>query len=169
MKKTIIVLLTLLISNSVWGQNRDVEVDFYNEERSNIEINEIINFPIFDLPENKKITELKTKLNSDLNTVASIMVHYKFARTLKLNSDEQAELEKRMIEIANKFAENNKYVFLKISGGYAPVFGIKEDIISDKKVLTLMLGADCTINDIEIKEEKIYKIFNDQMKINIAE
>ena len=158
-----------MISNSISGQNRDVEYDFYNEERSYIEINEIFNFPILNLSESKIITELKKKLNTELNTVASIMVHYKFARTLKLNSDEQTELENRMVEISNKFAENKKYVLFKISGGYAPVFGIKEDIVSDKKVLTLMLGGDCTIDDVEIKEKKIYKIFNDQMKINIAE
>tara|TARA_R110002096_G_scaffold63_1_gene190 strand:- start:883 stop:1392 length:510 start_codon:yes stop_codon:yes gene_type:complete len=169
MKKTIILILVLVISNSISGQNRDVEYDFYNEERSYIEINEIFNFPILNLSESKIITELKKKLNTELNTVASIMVHYKFARTLKLNSDEQTELENRMVEISNKFAENKKYVLFKISGGYAPVFGIKEDIVSDKKVLTLMLGGDCTIDDVEIKEKKIYKIFNDQMKINIAE
>lgn len=169
MKKTIILILALAISNSISSQNRDVEYDFYNEERSNIEINEIFNFPILNLSENKTITELKKKLKTELNTVASIMVHYKFARTLKLNSNEQTELENRMVEISNKFAENNKYILFKISGGYTPVFGIKEGIVFDKKVLTLMLAGDCTIDDVEIKEKRIYKIFNDQMKLNIAQ
>ena len=169
MKKAIILVFIILSSNLISAQNRDVEYDFYNEERSNIEINEIFNFPIFDLTENRLIKDLKARFNSELNTVSSIMVHYKFARTLKLNTAEQEALEKRMVEISNKFAQKNKYVLFKISGGYAPVFGIKEEMISDKKVLILLLGGDCTIEDVEIKEEKIYKIFNDQMKINITE
>ena len=169
MKKIVFLIFTLLISYSVLAQNRDIESDYYAEELSDIEINEILNFPISNLSENKSTTELRKKLNSDLNTVASVMVHYKFSKTLKLTSEEQSELEKRMIEIADKFVELNKFVLFKLTGGYSPVFGIKEEIISDKKVLILMLGGDCVTNEMEIKQEKIYKLFNDQMTESIVE
>ncbi len=169
MKKYIFLILTLLISNSILAQNREIEYDYYIGELSDIEINEILNFPISDLTENKTMIELKKKLNSDLNTVASVMVHYKFAKTLKMTSADQTELEKRMIQIADKFAEMNKYVLFKLSGGYSPVFGIKEEIISNKKVLILMLGGDCITNEMELNQEKIYQLFNDQMNKNIAE
>ena len=169
MKKIVFLIFTLLISYSVLAQNRDIESDYYAEELTDIEINEILNFPISNLSENKSTTELRKKLNSDLNTVASVMVHYKFSKTLKLTSEEQSELEKRMIEIADKFVELNKFVLFKLTGGYSPVFGIKEEIISDKKVLILMLGGDCVTNEMEIKQEKIYKLFNDQMTESIVE
>src|SRR5690554_1359860 len=146
MKKIVFLIFTLLISYSVLAQNRDIESDYYAEELSDIEINEILNFPISNLSENKSTTELRKKLNSDLNTVASVMVHYKFSKTLKLTSEEQSELEKRMIEIADKFVELNKFVLFKLTGGYSPVFGIKEEIISDKKVLRSeerRVGKEC--------------------------
>jgi hypothetical protein len=168
MKKKIFLILILLISNSIPGQSRDVEYDYYAYELSEIEINEILNYPITDLNNVEAIMGLRRKLNSDLNTIASITVNYKFAKTLKLTSDEQTELEKLMIEIADKFAAHKKYVLIKLTGGYSPVFGIKEETLSNKKILTLMLGGDCVTDEMEIKQEKIYELFNEQMKKNIA-
>jgi hypothetical protein len=84
-------------------------------------------------------------------------------------SEEQIELEKRMIEIADKFVELDKLVLIKLTGGYSPIFGIKEEIISNRKVMVLMLGGDCVTNEMERKQEKIYSLFNEQMTKNIAE
>jgi len=169
MSKTLFIIFITLISNSIFAQNRDFEYDYYIGELTDIEINEILNFPIYDLQDNKTITELKRKLNSELNSIASVMVHYKFAKTLKLTSLEQTELETRMVVISDRFAKQNKYVLLKLSGGYAPTFGIKEELISGKKVMILLLGGDCIIDEMEIKQEKIYTLFNDEMKKNILE
>jgi hypothetical protein len=74
-----------------------------------------------------------------------------------------------MIEIADKFVELDKLVLIKLTGGYSPIFGIKEEIISNRKVMVLMLGGDCVTNEMERKQEKIYSLFNEQMTKNIAE
>lgn len=166
--KRIISIILFLISSSIVAQNYDASYDFYVAEISDIQINEILNFAITDLSADKEMTDLKNKLHSDLNTVASCVVHYKYSRTLKLTSDEQIKLENRIIEIADKFAEQNKYVLFRLTGGYAPITGVKDEMISDKKVLIVMLGGGCEVTEVEVKQEKIYKLFNERMMKAIA-
>ena len=58
MKKTIFLVLIFLISHSVTAQNTVAD----NNEELTVSINEILNFPVFDLTNNNTITDLKTKI-----------------------------------------------------------------------------------------------------------
>jgi len=169
MKKTIFIILILLISNSILAQNRDGEYDEYERELANIEINELLNYPISNLTESEILDKLKTKTNSELNTLASILLHYKFAETLSLKIEEQTRLQMRMVEMADKFYAENKLIFLEYSGGYSPKFGIKDEIYNGKRVRILLMGGTCIIDEVAWKEKRMYSIFNERMKKNIAQ
>ncbi|MCG2432221.1 hypothetical protein [Aequorivita xiaoshiensis] len=169
MKKTVFLILTLITSNLILAQNRDAEYDEYVSELANVEINELLNYPISNLTENEILLKLKKKTNSELNTLASILLNYKFAETLDLKIEEQTMLQMRMTEMADKFYEKNKFIFLEYSGGYSPTFGIKDEIYNDKKVMILLMGGTCIIDEIAWNEKRLYSIFNERMKKNIAE
>ena len=170
MKKKIFIILLLLISNSILAQNRDAEYDEYISELADIEINELLNYPISNLAGNEILDKLKKKTNSELNTLASIILNYKFAETLNIKIEEQTRLQMRMVEMADKFYEKNKLIFLEHSNGYLPTFGEEEEIYNNKKVrILLMGGGTCIIDETDYNAKSMYRIFNERMKKNIAE
>ncbi|PZW39031.1 hypothetical protein LX95_02171 [Mesonia algae] len=172
MKKTVFLILTLLISNSLLAQNRDAEYAEYDEyvsELANIKINELLNYPISNLTENETLNELKKKTNSELNTLALIILNYKYAETLDFEIEEQTRLLMRMVEMADKFYENNKLIFLEHSVGYRPTFSDEEEIYNNKKVRILLMGSGtCIIDEIDYNAKRMYRTFNERMKKNIA-
>ena len=162
--KKVIFLLILFISNYLTGQNQDIQQSLYVGELANLEINEILNSSINDITENETTEELKKKLNSELNTIASIVLFYKFSEVINLSIEELKELEKRIVYIANKFYEQKKYFLFEFSSGYASIVGVKEEFISGKAIKILMMGGDCLIDEVEKKQDLIYLIFNQRMK-----
>lgn len=169
MKKTIFFIITLLISHLILAQNRDAEYDEYVSELANVEINELLNYPISNLTENEILNKVKKKTNSELKTLASLILNYKYANALNLEIEEQTRLEMRMVEMADRFYEQNKLFFLEYSGGYSPTFGIKDEKFENEKVMILLMGGTCMIDEIDYNAKRMYRIFNDRMKRNIAE
>lgn len=170
MKKTMLILLTFLISNSILAQKNNAEFELYESEFEYVEINELLNYPISNLTDNKILNALKKKTNSELNTLASILLNYKYAKTLNFAIEEQIGLQMRMVEIADTFFEKNKLFFLEHSGGYLPTFIETEKIYNNKKVrILLMGGGTCMIDEINYNAKRIYRIFNERMKKNMAE
>lgn len=148
----------------IYAQVRDVEQDYCNMEIVNNQVNELYNYPVFNIKDNETILSLKAKFKSELNTVASCVIYYKYSKLLKLTENEQTELLRQIERIAEKFIEIRKYVLFEWSGGYAPVVGVKEGVVAGQKVSIVMYGGDCVINDIELKENEIYSKFNSKVK-----
>ncbi|WP_452229862.1 hypothetical protein [Lacinutrix sp. MEBiC02404] len=170
MKKTIFIILLFLISNSFLAQNHDAEYTEYVSELAKIQINELVNYQVSNLTENEILNSLKKKTNSELNTLASIILNYKYAETLDFEIKEQTRLEMRMVEMADKFYEKNKLIFLEHSGGYLTTFGDEEKIYNNRKVrILLMGGGTCIVDEIDYKAKRMYRIFNERMKKNISE
>jgi hypothetical protein len=167
MKNAIFIILLILTSNSVLSQNRNAE---YLNELTNIEINELLYAPISNLTENEILEELKKKTNSELNTLASILLNYKFAETLDIKIKEQTRLQIRMVEMADHFYKNNKLIFLEHSSGSLPTFAEEENIYNNKKVRVLLMGGGtCIMDEIDYKAKRMYSIFNERMKKNIED
>lgn len=167
MKKLILLITVSLISISISAQNQDTEYDYYQSELADFKINEILHYPISNLTNNEIINNLKVKVNSDLNTLSSILLNYKFSEQFHLKAKEQSRLQMRMMEMADSFYEQRKLIFLEYAGGISPTYGIKEDMFKDKKVIILRMGGTCIIDEIAYNEKRMHSIFNERMKKNI--
>jgi predicted membrane protein len=172
MKKAIFLILTLLISNTILAQ-----IEQYKSELKNVEINEILYYPFLDLTEDppanltekETLIKLKEKTNSELNTLASIILNYKYADILDIGIIEQTLLEIRIIEISDKFYEKNILIFLEHSKG-SPTFAEKREIFENKEIQVLLMGGGTSfVHEIDYRAKRIYYRFNERMKRNIAE
>ena len=176
MKKIIFLILTLLISSLILAQKNNAEFELYENEFKEVEINEILYYPFSDLTdppinltEKETLIKLKEKTNSELNTLASIILNYKYADLLDIGITEQIILELRIIEISDKFYEKNKLIFLKHSKGRS-TFAEKREIYENKEIRVLLIGGGtCIIDEIDYRAKRMYKRFNERMKKNIAE
>lgn len=115
------------------------------------------------LKETNEISILKDKLQSDFNTISSCIIPYVYNENLLKN--EKKELEKQIRNIASFFYESNYYVLLKTSGGDGPMIGVDLKEIKNKKVVIVLLGGDCIIDDEDLLYEKIISFFNDKMNM----
>jgi hypothetical protein len=177
MKKFIFLILTLLISNTILAQKNNADLGLYEIELNRLEINEILYYPFSNLtedpPENltekETLIKLKEKTNSELNTLASIILNYKYADKLDIGITEQTLLLMRLIEICDKLYEKNELIFLEHSKG-SPTFAKQNEIFESKEVRVLLMGgAASIILEDDYRLMYIYRQFNNRMKINIAE
>jgi hypothetical protein len=177
MKKFIFLILTLLISNTILAQKNNAELGLYEIELNRLEINEILYYPFSDLTEDPPVNlteketliKLKEKTNSELNTLASIILNYKYADKLDIGITEKILLLIRLIEICDKFYEKNELIFLEHSKGL-PTIAKKKEIFENKEVRVLLMGgATSIILEDDYTLMRFYKRFNDRMKKNIAE
>ena len=177
MKKIIFLILTLLTSNTNLAQKNNAELGQYEIELNRLEINEILYYPFSNLtedpPENltekETLIKLKEKTNSELNTLASIILNYKYADKLDIGITEQTLLLMRLIEICDKLYEKNELIFLEHSKG-SPTFAKQNEIFESKEVRVLLMGgAASIILEDDYRLMYIYRQFNNRIKINIAE
>ena len=84
MKKFIFLILTLLISNTILAQKNNADLGLYEIELNRLEINEILYYPFSNLtedpPENltekETLIKLKENTNSELYTLALVILNY---------------------------------------------------------------------------------------------
>ncbi len=169
MKKSLIFFCTLLILNMTHGQEESIEAHVYSVESSKVKIDEIKNYPVNGLIDNDSIIKLKEKLNSNLNTIASCVLNYKFSKVNKLTSDEEIQLLNRISQIVEMFIQEEKYFYFQLSTGYAPVYGIELKTINNKEVKVIHLGGGCLINEVKKKENEVYAYFNAKMESYIED
>ncbi len=125
----------------------------------------IMNLPVSNLENSDGITFLKKKLKSELNTISSCILPFVNSKELELTKKETIELKKRVENISTKLYESNRYTLLKTTDGIAPVYGVGMDTIANKKVAVVYLGGDCTIDETDLKWEKITTVFNTKMRV----
>ena len=158
-----LLIISFLISFSTYSQN-GFEENLYESERAANDVNQLFSFPIANLHESEEILNLKIKLKSEINTVSDCDVFYKYSEVLKLNEAETKILKNRMEQIAQAFCDLKKYTYFQYSGGYSPIFGVKEDTVNNKIVSTVMLGGSCVIEESDKRSREILDLFNSKMK-----
>ena len=166
MKKIVTTILFLLPLNAI-SQNH-VEESYYQSERAENDVNQLLNYPISNLSESENISNLKKKLKSEINTVSDCDVFYKFSKILKLDEEEIGILKNRIEEIAQGFCSLKKYTYFQYTGGYSSTFGVKDETINNKIVSTVMLGGSCVIEESDKKSREILGLFNSKMESCIA-
>ncbi|WP_139149804.1 hypothetical protein [Flavobacterium caeni] len=161
--KNIVTTILFLFSLNAISQN-DVEESYYQSERAENDVNQLLSYPISNLSENESVSNLKKKLKSEINTVSDCDVFYKYSKILKLNETEIEILKNRIEEIAQGFCSLKKYTYFQYTGGYSPIFGVKDETINNKIVSTAMLGGGCVIEESDKKSREILALFNSKME-----
>lgn len=159
MRKTLFILMFLSLSSITFAQENKLLVELNEVKGAEEQVSYVLNLPVENLEE----IALTKKLDSDLNTIASCIMPFVNSKTLKRTEKETADLKKRTEIIATELFKSDNFVILKNSGGYAPVYGVGIENIADKKVVSVHLGGDCTIDEVDLKWEEITSVFNKKM------
>tara|TARA_R110002073_G_scaffold123234_2_gene266896 strand:- start:81407 stop:81922 length:516 start_codon:yes stop_codon:yes gene_type:complete len=162
--KKLCLFLFIVSTFSVYGQENKLLDTISQLEDGEAQMKYVLNLTISDIPEDGFSKLLKIKLNSELNSLSNLFASYILSGDLNLSKKELSVIEGRVVYFANWLVENQKYVTVKNSGGFASTTGVNLDTIANKKVLVLLMGGDCTIDEYDNRSEYIYQIFNKKIK-----
>ncbi|NRD23846.1 hypothetical protein HNV10_11370 [Winogradskyella litoriviva] len=168
MKVKVYILLFLAFGYSYSQDDVSLE-EIFNKENKDLElINEVLSQKIDSINHFITNTDLRIKLNSELNTIASINRVYSAGHDL-ITEKNIKELEKRIEFIASYFFRKEKYYLFNFSRGLGSRYGVKNDFKYDKPIIFLTISSGCIITNIHRREEHILGIFNSKMNELLSE
>lgn len=160
MRNNILFVLVLFFLTFSFSQEKKTINEIIKESDSlNLIRKSIINKKIDSINIAFRNTDLRVKLNSELNSIIDIRNNYAKSKELSLKKHEIEELEERMIYIAKSFYRNKTYILFSFSTGIVSLSVVKEKIINDKKV-TLVNYHSGTISEKSQRKEAILILFN---------
>ncbi|NRD21171.1 hypothetical protein HNV08_14020 [Winogradskyella eckloniae] len=168
MKVKVYLLLFLAFGYSYSQDDVNAE-EIFNKENKDLElINEVLSHKIDSINQFITNSELRIKLNSELNTIASIKRVYSAGLDL-ITENNTKELEKRIEFIARYFFSKEKYYLFNFSRGLGSRYGVEHDFKYDKPIIFLTISSGCIITNIHKREEQILGIFNRKMNELLSE
>ena len=155
LKKHIILILALILSNLTFAQNTisqtEVELSEYNQLMNYVPKG--IDANLSKRPNNKFFKE-------GLNSISILKAYYENQNAFKFTEIEIDWLENRINEIAVAFFLENKPILIEKAGGYAGCSEnmVDKKIVNGKNVTILRFCYSCT--DFSKKSDKLIAIFN---------
>ncbi len=158
-----LVGLLILSTSSIYAQKENMQLLNFTLDRRDLKVNEVLYYSITNINSSEILNRLSIRSKIEFTTLASILLAFEHAETLKLSNDEKGVLIKRLEDFAVALFQQNKYYLFEFSSGIITPYGVKEKIIANKKVIIVMLGGNCIVDDWDYRY--ILQVFNDKMKM----
>ena len=162
--KKLIFIFVLFLSFSMQSQENELLAGIKQFDDGIKQLKYVLDLKVDSIPEDGFSKLLKIKVNSELNTLGDIFVVYADGKELELSRKEQSILENRAKYFAEQFVKNNRYAIVKSSGGAGPITGVHVETISEKKVVVLLMGGDCTLTERDKRLDYIYDLFSTKVR-----